>query len=381
MKRLGFALLLCCFASAPAIACTIFVLTDGNRALFFNNEDWRNPNTRIWFVPTGADYYGSVYVGFDDGRAQGGLNTKGLAFDWVAGYVEKWQPAPSMKRVRGNPSERMLESSATVEDAIAFFQTHREPDLSRARILVADRSGASAIIGVRDGKLRIERAKQSRGFGYCDPELQKMLAKSLEPTLANGSGILRACLQSGETATKYSNIFDLKSGDIFIFDNPERNDFVKFNLAAELAKEGHYYDIPQMRRQLKEPPMSLLNNMKRFFLDEFKPIPDSEPRITERLCAVIRSSMNGTMQSDDFSAEFWKEIFPARGEMQAELRKEGKLISMTLVAREAEGNMRSYRYIAEFQNTKALMRFVLDEHDKIAQIRSEGGEQNADAPD
>ena len=33
----------------PASACTIFVLTDKDRALFCNNEDWSNPNTRIWF--------------------------------------------------------------------------------------------------------------------------------------------------------------------------------------------------------------------------------------------------------------------------------------------------------------------------------------------
>jgi hypothetical protein len=136
-----------------------------------------------------------------------------------------------------------------------------------------------------------------------------------------------------------------------------------------------------MRQQLKEPPMSLLNNMKRFFLDEFKPIPDSEPSITERLCAVIRSAINGTMRSDDFSAKLWKEIFPARGEMQAEFRKVGKLISMTLVARGDEGNMRSYRYIVEFQNRKALMHFVLDERDRVALIQSEGDERNPDAPD
>ena len=125
MKKLGLILTFCCFISAPVIACTIFVLTDGSQALFFNNEDWLNPNTRIWFVPAGDGHYGCAYVGFDDGRAQGGLNTKGLAFDWVAGYMEKWNPDRGMKGVRGNPSERMLETSATVEDAIAFFQTHR----------------------------------------------------------------------------------------------------------------------------------------------------------------------------------------------------------------------------------------------------------------
>lgn len=34
----------------PMSACTIFVLTDTNRALFCNNEDWSNLKTRIWYL-------------------------------------------------------------------------------------------------------------------------------------------------------------------------------------------------------------------------------------------------------------------------------------------------------------------------------------------
>jgi hypothetical protein len=35
----------------------------------------------------------------------------------------------------------------------------------------------------------------------------------------------------------------------------------------------------------------------------------------------------------------------------------------------------------EFKNAKALQRFVLDEHNKIALIQSEGGKRKLDAPD
>jgi len=139
-------------------ACTIFVLTDGHRALFCNNEDWTNPRTRIWFVPAGDGYYGCVYVGYDDGWARGGMNTEGLACDWVGGFMENWQSDASTC-VRGNPTERMLESCATVEDAIVFFRTHKESDLCRSKILVADRKGRSAIIGAQDGKLQIETSE------------------------------------------------------------------------------------------------------------------------------------------------------------------------------------------------------------------------------
>ncbi len=61
---------------APVFGCTIFVLTDGARTLFFNNEDWSNPKTQMWFVPAGEGYFGCAYVGFDDCWAQGGVNTE-----------------------------------------------------------------------------------------------------------------------------------------------------------------------------------------------------------------------------------------------------------------------------------------------------------------
>src|SRR5437868_12202922 len=99
-----------------ACACTIFVLADGERALFFNNEDYSNPQTRIWFIPGGKDFFGCAFVGFDDGWGQGGVNSEGLAYDWVAGFEDKYEPSSKLKVARGHSSERMLESCQTVDE-------------------------------------------------------------------------------------------------------------------------------------------------------------------------------------------------------------------------------------------------------------------------
>ena len=206
-----------------------------------------------------------------------------------------------------------------------------------------------------------------------------MLTRSPEPTVANGAAILHACIQKGETATKYSNVFDLKLLDIFLFQFSERDGFVKLNLSGELANGAHYYDIPQIRQQLTEAPRPLLNNMKRFFLDEFKPIRDREPDVTRRLRAVMQDAMNGALRPDYFTAEFWKELAPAQKEVQADMKRQGDLISVVLVDRWDEGGKRGYRYIVEFRNAKALERLVLDEHDRIALLQSEGGERKPEA--
>jgi hypothetical protein len=370
-------LLLAAFFTVPASSCTIFVLTNGQRVLFCNNEDYSNPKTRMWFVPAGDGYYGCVYVGFDNGWAQGGMNTKGLAFDWVAGYTEKWKPERVMKKVRGNPSERMLETCATIEEAIAFYKAHREPSFSYARILIADTSGTSVIIGANDGHLQFEKANQSRGFGYMGI-VDTMLAKSPEPTVVNGIIILRACLQKGQYATKYSNIFDLKSGNIFILQFPERADTVNLNLVNELSKSGHYYDMSLIHQQLTKPAIPLLDNMKRFFLDEFKSIPDKEPNITKHICTIIQDIIDGIMRSDDYTIEYWTNISSAQKEMQSGLKQYGDFISMTLVGRKMENNKRSYRYLWEFKNVTLLQQVILDENNKVAGMQFEYGEFKPD---
>ena len=236
--------------SAVVQACTIFVLTDTNRVLFCNNEDWSDFGTRIWFVPGKSGSNGCAYVGFTNGWEQGGLNTEGLAFDWVAGYKETLKPNPEMKAVKGNSSARMLECCATVEEAIAFYHTYEERAFSYAKILVADRTGASVIIGARNGHLEFDRASRCRGFGAGQPALSKMLTETTEPTLANAAKILQAARSEGQYATKYSNVYDLKACDIFLFPIPGREDMVTLNLGQELKMGRHAYDMPKIKEQV-----------------------------------------------------------------------------------------------------------------------------------
>ena len=379
-KAPGFAAIaILSIAAASVQACTIFVLTDATHALFCNNEDWSNPRTRIWFVPASAGCYGRVYVGYDDGWARGGLNTEGLACDWVGGFSEEWQPGPATQCVRGNPTERLLESCATVEEAIAFFQQHPESDFARAKILVADRSGVSAIIGARDGKLQIEPLNTSRGFGYGFRTLNVRLANAPPATVAVGTEILHACMQEGRYATKYSNVFDLKSGEIFLYPLSETANEVRFNLAAELRRGGHYYDLPQIHQQLAQAPQPLLLEMRRFFLDEFPPVADHEPSVTRHLRTTIEDAMQGAMRPTDYNVELWMKIAPAQKTIQADLQRYGGLTSMALVDRQAEDNRQSLLYRIDFEKAILLMRFVLDGEQRVALIHSEGAERKPGA--
>lgn len=243
--------------AAPSDACTIFVLTDAKETLFCNNEDWEDRPTCLWFVPArqqspiSQKRYGCAYVGFGHRWGQGGMNTEGLAYDWVAGYPAAWRRAPEMKSVPGNPAERMLEQCATVEEAVAFFRSHWEPSFSYAKILIADLTGASVIIGASGGQMDVRRSTASRGCGFGEHALATGLAQNPAPTLANATRLLTACRQQGPYATRYSNVFDLKSRAIFV--TADQSHFAQLDLAAELKKGRHSYNLRALATPIARP--------------------------------------------------------------------------------------------------------------------------------
>ena len=373
-KILGTALILLFIIASTLQACTICVLTDDTTVLFCNTEDWVNPKTRIWFVPGGEGYYGCAYVGFDNGWGQGGLNTEGLAYDWVMAGNQTWGPRSDLKITRGNTSERMLETCTTVAEAENFFRTYYEPGFSTSKILVSDSTGASIIIGAKDGSLEVKKFHQNMGFGYGQKQLDNLLPKVQEASLSNAVNLLKPCLQKGKSATKYANVFDLKSGDIFLyplgqFDNP-----VRFNLATELNKGEHYYDIPEIDQQLNEPIKPLLNNMKRFVFDLYKPISDPDPNTTEHIKDLFHDAATGQMKSKNYTDELWKVVEGNQDKIQAQLVQIGELISIVPVEYSHKDGQRSYRYIVEFERARLLMYMVLDPQNKLKESETEAYE-------
>lgn len=361
-----------CFSLSNS-ACTIFVLTDSKRTLFFNNEDFSNPSTRIWFLPGGKHFYGTAYLGFNNDWAQGGVNTRGLAFDWVADNKNEWKPGTGLLRTKGNPCERMLESCATVEEAILFFKKYAEPGFSYSRILIADKSGASVIIGVRDGNLYFDKSKNSRGFGYGGNTLQKMLSVNTKPSFEIGLPILKACVQEGNDATKYSNVFDLTSGEISLVSFSEPDKTIRFNLIKELSRGAHYYDLPEIDSQIKKPLMSLKPTMNRYLIDGCKPIKDKATDITKKVKQVFEDAIRNTLKQQDFAPEFWLSLEPNQKDAQMELKRFGKFKSLFLIENATDTN-KNYLFAIDFEFNTLLQRYFFDTKGRIAGIKTEGFE-------
>lgn len=358
------------FPVKAAFSCTIFVLTDAKRTLFFNNEDYSNPATRIWFQPATKNYYGCAYLGFNDGWAQGGVNQYGLAFDWVAGANEAYTPVSTLTSLQGNAAERMLESCKTINDAITFYQRYAEPGFASASMLIADKTGASVIISVQHGQLHFNQSHQSRGFGYGNESLKKMLTPTLSPSIQNGLPILKACRQDGQYATKYSSVYDLTKGDISLVSLTDEGESVTLHLPTELKKGGHYYDIPAIGQQRSKPLMPLVAGMNRYLWEGYEPFPADEPVTTSLVQEVIRKTQAGTLRADDFTPAFWKVLAPIQKDIQSELQRLGTLLSVKLLERKQSSRL----YLMDYQNATVLQRFELDSQNRIAMIKSEAVE-------
>jgi hypothetical protein len=240
--------------------------------------------------------------------------------------------------------------------------------------MIADQSGVSVIISAKNGWLQFNLSNESRGFGYGSRTLHKMLARGPMPTIAGGVPILQACLQEGQYATKYSSVYDLKSGGISLLKFSGDTEEVQLNLHEELKKEAHYYDISEVGQQMKEVPLLLQSNMKRFLLDGYKPIPDQNPAITQKITAVLKNAVAGGLNAADFTVELWQAIAPMQQDMQIDLAKLGKLVSLTLLENGEEDPAGSYRYCIEYESATVIQLFVLDDRNKIALIKSEGAE-------
>jgi len=64
-------------------ACTIFMGSSGGKVFVGNNEDFIDPNTYVWFLTPSPDKLGRVYFGYGHELPQGGMNEKGLFFDYA----------------------------------------------------------------------------------------------------------------------------------------------------------------------------------------------------------------------------------------------------------------------------------------------------------
>jgi hypothetical protein len=252
-------------------SCTILTASYGDKVLYGNNEDWMLPTTFYWVRLPVDGGYGGVYFGhlseeairaggLDEISAQGGVNEKGLAFDYAALPEAPLMPHPELP-AKGSIMMKIHRSCATVEEAIAMAKEHDWGTTLRWQALLADATGDAVVISAGpDRKLAFTRKADGNGyllttnFNRANPEntfdgsypcwrydkslemLEKIKSEK-ELTVDYFRSILdTAHIEGAIGNTEYSNIFDLRNGIIYLYHWHQYDEVATINVAEEIAK-------------------------------------------------------------------------------------------------------------------------------------------------
>ncbi len=235
--------------AVPALPCSAFLVVGAGAVLFGNNEDYWNPETRVWFVPAAEGRHGVMYLGYDNGFPQGGMNDAGLAFDGFATGSHPLHEQDGKPVFDGNPITEVMETCATVEEAIAFLERiDLRAYCTRAMLFFADASGDSVIVE-GDAFVRKQddfqvvtnfyQSAQDDDLAQCSryASVVRVLEAREDTSLEVCTRALSAAAQRGRrVATLYSNVFELKTRTVRLYLFHDFEHPIVLDLDEELAK-------------------------------------------------------------------------------------------------------------------------------------------------
>ncbi len=242
-----------------AYSCTIFVKTGDDLVLVGNNEDYIEPETKIWFFPESPNSFGRVIWGYDRYllKYQGGMNDQGLFIDINAINYSGWVDDPLKPNLPGDYIEYILTNCATVNDVIELSQRY-DIELGWIKLVIADALGNSAIFEWLDSKINIIQKEGGCQIStnYLSPKehieprnqiAKQILESQVEPTIE----LMRRTLAATSydiyfNQTLYSTICDLKNKKFYLYHFHYFEEVVVFDLNSELQKGEASYKIPSL---------------------------------------------------------------------------------------------------------------------------------------
>ncbi|MFR9777920.1 carcinine hydrolase/isopenicillin-N N-acyltransferase family protein [Micromonospora sp. MS34] len=234
---------------ASPFGCSLFAaLGDRDRPVFARNFDWE-PNPALVLRTDPTDGYASIslvdisYLGVGADPAGDrrllnapllpfdGMNERGLAVGLAADDAATARPVPGRPTVGSVRILRLvLDRAATVDEAVAVFGRYNldfdgGPPL---HYLLADATGASAVVEFVDGELRVDRRRgpwqaltNVPAVGVSDPDLRRdhrygVLAEALDAAggVLDAPAALRLLDAVRQGHTRWSVVYGLRTGEV-----------------------------------------------------------------------------------------------------------------------------------------------------------------------
>jgi hypothetical protein len=303
-------------ANPMAYACTAFMMTDGEVVLVGNNEDYKVPYTRVWFIPADNGSFGRVYFGYDNWSPQGGMNDQGLFFDYFSVPKLKIKKSSDKPQFPGPVTDTTMAKCATVKDVLELYSKYYFKWNPKIQMFVADKNGDSAIIEGDNVVRNYDSYQVVTNFRLskipedqkpCDwpawscsryKKAERMILDSDLPTVAHFRAILQATHRSSYNifgTTQYSNIYNLSNGLIYVYFLHDFDSEIIFNLSEELRKGHHYYDLPSLfGKEMKYDIQVYKHAFPAFSISYPKHYKSTEPKLNEVL--LVKNPMSSTPQ-------------------------------------------------------------------------------------
>lgn len=261
------------FSPASAFACTIFMQSGGDKVLVGNNEDFYYSYPSMYWVVHGDNEYSRICFG-NSTFVQGGMNEKGLFYDGASCPQSNVPHDKSKASLGMDAGEIVLSKCATVKEAVEFLSDYNIISGYGDHLLFADSSGDAAVVEWLEDEMRIIWAENNRLIatnfflsntslgGYpCDRynTVESALNELSSPAPADFSAILSSVSQSfGDGGTKYSNIYDLKSLTVYVYEKADFSNAAVIDLSDELNKPGSGESFPADIHTLSYRPASMV---------------------------------------------------------------------------------------------------------------------------
>jgi hypothetical protein len=240
----------------PVDACTIFIVTRGNRVIVGNHEDWASRDARVRFLPATGSQLGAVVFDFEsEGLIQGGVNSAGLFFDATATPFVPLDFTGKQKYEGKDFWLDLLQHCKTIREALDWIGKYQVPELEKVHLFFADRTGQSVIVGAYEGQLTYTWKNQPyqvlTNFNILDPEYGgeqpcprfAAATKILTPADADPMVAAKTALEQTTQGklSVYSTLFDLTNMTVQVFYEADFSKSVMYDIPKELKKGGHNY--------------------------------------------------------------------------------------------------------------------------------------------
>lgn len=249
--------------NAKTYSCTIFYVTDGINIYAGNNEDWKDPDSKMWFYPPADNKLGWIKFGWGSGFPQGGMNESGLFWDASSCAHLPMPYSEANKTKLDFPiMQKIIESCSTIEEAREILNKYYCEDQYRGQYLIGDASGNSIIVEGDNIVLPDSNYQVLTNFYHSHPEMGgypcwrhdaaiELLTADNDLSPYFIGSVLAATHQEGKYPTQYSNIYDLKNASLYLFYSHNYEEFLEIKLADEIENELRSYDIPKLFSSVK----------------------------------------------------------------------------------------------------------------------------------